>query len=100
MPVGYSKMAGVERLYVGPYGHMDSGNHKERNVAHGVLSSYLPKIPCLYISKYLRTSFKYARFWWVSTDGLDEARIQRKKNLLPMRTKEVDWLTTGVRLLP
>ena len=56
-------MAGVERLYVGPYGHMNSGNHKERNVAHGVLSSYLPKIPCffvqnLYMSKYLRTSFQ------------------------------------------
>jgi hypothetical protein len=44
-------------------------------------------------------SLKYAKFWRVCSDGLDEAMIQRKADLIPMRTKGVDWLTTGVRLM-
>jgi hypothetical protein len=107
-PVGYDGRRG-RNFYVSPYGHTESGNHKEKNITRGVLSSYLQKIPCCYpgrcscrtcIKVSSNKSSKYAKFRRVCSDGLDKATIQREVGLLPMRTRGVDWPTTGVRLLP
>jgi len=53
-----------------------------------------------YVKVSSNKSSKYAKFRRVCSDGLDEATIQREADLLPMRTRGVDWPTTGVRLLP
>ena len=83
-------MAIVEGFYVIPYGHMDSRNYRERNVTRGALSSYLRKYPVaikgdvparlVYVKVSSNRSSKYVKFWRVSTDELDEVRVQRKRN--------------------
>ena len=103
-------MAGVGRgMSCGPYGHTGSGNHKERNIARRVLSSYLPKIPVaidddvlcttLHVKVSSNKSSKYPKFRQICSDELDKATIQTKADLLSMRTRGVDWPTTGVKLL-